>query len=435
MSATETEQRLELQSQSNAGTANSRRSDAEAQSIDSTRRWLTTAAAFAIIFIGVGYTNTFGVFLDYYQTSLFPSESPSKVILIGSVASSLYMVLGAFTGRFADVFGYQVSVGIGSVLMVGAMFASSVSKDFYQFFLAQGLMFGVGIAFAYLPAVTISRQYFRARHGLANGIVVSGGALGGCVLPYVVRVLLESHGLSQTFRILGYIAAGILCPSILLLRPLVKPTGGSHILELSLLHDQRFVVLLITGTIAMTGFLPRYFLITPSAVASGLSTTYAAWVLGIMNGLSIVGRVGIGWLADRSGKMNALVSSFTLCGLGHLVFWIPGVLVKNAETSTVLFTFFSVYTGLFGSGFVSLLPVVVADLFGSTDLASKVGLLNSIIGLGVLAGPSAVDAIVSNGHWSVGIATAGVLMIIGGIGMAGAFTWISKVEGGCDRGD
>lgn len=433
MSNTETEHWLELQNRNNTSAGTPPADDPEVQPIDPKHTWLTTAAAFAIIFIGVGYTNAFGVFLDYYQTVMFSSESPSKVILIGSVASSLYMLLGAPAGRFADVFGYQVSVGIGSVLMTGAMFASSVSKDFYQFFLAQGVIFGLGVAFAYLPAVTISRQYFRTRHGLANGIIVSGGALGGCVLPYVVRVLLENRGLSYTFRILGYIAAGVLFPSTLLLRPLAKPTGGNHMLELSLLHDQRFVVLLITGTIAMTGFLPRYFLITPSAISSGLSAPYAAWVLGIMNGISVVGRVGIGWLADRSGKTNALVASFILCGLGHLVLWLPGVLVKNAETSTVLFTLFSVYTGLFGSGFVSLLPVVVADLFGSTSLASKVGLLNSIMGLGVLTGPSAVEAIVSKGHWSVGIATAGLFMIIGGIAMAGAFSWINKEERGCEE--
>ena len=52
-----------------------------------------------------------------------------------------------------------------------------------------------------------------------------------------------------------------------------------------------------------------------------------------------------------------------------------------------------------------------------------------------LQAPVRLTRLFRNGHLSVGIATAGVLMIIGGIGMAGAFTWISKVEGGSDRGD
>jgi hypothetical protein len=48
-------------------------------------KWLNVAAASAILFIGVGYTNAFGVFQDYYQTTLLPDESPLKIITIGSV--------------------------------------------------------------------------------------------------------------------------------------------------------------------------------------------------------------------------------------------------------------------------------------------------------------------------------------------------------------
>ena len=294
--------------------------------------------------------------------------------------------------------------------MVGSMFAASVSKSYWQFFLSQGLMFGLGVAFAYLPPVTISRQDFGSqRHGLANGLVVSGGALGGCVLPYLVRELVAGQGPAKTFRILGYIAAGLLGPSILLLRPRTGDlpirttrTRGNHrppLMDFSLLHHPRFVALLVTGTIAIIGFLPRYFLIPASAIAKGISTTYASWLLGLMNGLSIVGRVGIGWLADRHGKVTALTSSFILCGLGHFVFWLPAVTLSskdNASTATALFTLFSVYTGIFGSGFVSLFPVVVAHLFRPVALASKVGLLNTVTGLGTLAGPSAVYAIVGD---------------------------------------
>ena len=64
----------------------------------------------------------------------------------------------------------------------------------------------------------------------------------------------------------------------------------------------------------MTGFLPRYFLLTTSAVINGISPAYASWLLGMMNGLSILGRVGIGMFADRFGKIQALTASFIFCG-------------------------------------------------------------------------------------------------------------------------
>jgi MFS family permease len=401
-------------------------------------KWLNVAAASAILFIGVGYTNTFGVFQDYYQTTLLPNESPLKIIAIGSVASSLYLILGVFTGRFADLVGYRVSLGIGAALMIGAMFAASVSHEYWQLFLSQGLMFGLGVAFAYLPAVTISRQYFGSRrHGLANGLVVSGGALGGCILPYIVRQLMADLALAQTFRILGYIAAGVLLPCIIILKPRssqryrARSDPKPPLLDFSLLKDSRFIALLATSTVAMIGFLPRFFLLPQSAIAQGISDSYASWLLGLMNGLSIVGRVGIGWLADRHGKVTALASSFILCGSGHFLFWLPGVAVsaENAGAATALLTLFSIYTGILGSGFVSLFPVVVADLFGAEILASKVGLLNTVNGLGTLAGPSIVYAIIWNGvdlRWAVGVASAGIFMFVGGLTMVTTFSWLNK---------
>lgn len=267
----------------------------------------------------------------------------------------------------------------------------------------------------YPPCTAISRQYFGKRHGVANGIVVSGGALGGCVLPYSVRQMITNFGLPQTFRILAYLAAGLLIPSIILLRPKherMTPTG-KNLMDFSLLSNPRFLSLLLACTVAMTGFLPRYFLITTSAISKGISSTYASWLLGLMNGLSILGRVGIGYVADRFGKAHALSASFVLCGLGHFVFWLPGMTASEESTATALLTLFVVYIGIFGSGFISLFPVVVADLFGTSALASKTGLLNTAIGVTVLAGPSAVYAIIGEGthrQWVLGILTAGLFL-------------------------
>lgn len=142
------------------------------------------------------------------------------------------------------------------------------------------------------------------------------------MLPYSVKQMIASYGLPHTFRILAYIALGILLPSIALLRPKYKRTTptGTRLMDFSLLSNARFLGLLAACTIAMTGFLPRYFLITTSAVSKGIGSTYASWLLGLMNGLSILGRIGIGYVADRFGKVQALSASFVLCGLGHFVF-------------------------------------------------------------------------------------------------------------------
>lgn len=42
---------------------------------------------------------------------------------------------------------YQVSLSIGSALMIGAMSAASASTMYYELFLSQGSVFGIGLAF------------------------------------------------------------------------------------------------------------------------------------------------------------------------------------------------------------------------------------------------------------------------------------------------
>lgn len=136
-----------------------------------------------------------------------------------------------------------------------------------------------------------------------------------------------------------------------------------------MMKDERFIWFVIACTVAMTGLLPRYFLICSSAESKGIDSTYPSWLLSLMNGCSIIGRVGIGYLSDRLGKSTALALSFLLCGLGHFIFWVPGATLPQDEVgaATTLFSLFVVCVGALGSGFISLFPVVIANRFGSAD--------------------------------------------------------------------
>ena len=88
----------------------------EEEDVQTLASWINIAAASAVIFVGVGFTNTFGVFQEHYQKTLFPHVPADKLIVIGSVASSLYFTLGVVTGRFADLVGYRISLILGTAL-------------------------------------------------------------------------------------------------------------------------------------------------------------------------------------------------------------------------------------------------------------------------------------------------------------------------------
>ena len=124
--------------------------------------------------------------------------------------------------------------------MVGSMYAASGSKRYYQLFLLHRLIFRLAMAFVYPLATTISRQYLGSKHWVVNGLVVSGGAMRGFVLPYAVRGMISSYGLIQTFKNLRCIAIAVLVTSIALLRPKTQIRSMSRLpplVHLSLLSS------------------------------------------------------------------------------------------------------------------------------------------------------------------------------------------------------
>lgn len=75
------------------------------------------------------------------------------------------------------------------------------------------------------------------------------------------------------------------------------------------------------------------------------------------------------------------------------------------RASTALFTLVMTVIGMFRSTLVSLFPGILAHSFRSDGLASKTGVVNTAIRVGVLPGPSAVYAVVESDvsrSWRIG---------------------------------
>ena len=61
--------------------------------------------------------------------------------------------------------------------MFGTMM-TSISSQYYQIFLAQGLVTGLGCGILFTCSTAIVPTYFTTKRGLAIGIVIAGGSLG-----------------------------------------------------------------------------------------------------------------------------------------------------------------------------------------------------------------------------------------------------------------
>ena len=87
-------------------------------------------------------------------------------------------VVGAGVGRLADVVHPRVVLIPASILIVFAICMLSLSTQYYQIMLTEGVTFGIGAGCLFLiPIVSVS-QWFSSKRGLAVGITTCGSSLG-----------------------------------------------------------------------------------------------------------------------------------------------------------------------------------------------------------------------------------------------------------------
>ena len=125
-----------------------------------------------------GIINSFGVYQTYYATGILSSESPSNISWIGSIQAFLLLLVGIATGPIYDAGHFQFLIRLGSFLTVFGLMMTSISTEYYQVMLAQGICVGLGSGCLFVPSFAIIPQYFSTRKALATGIAASGSSLG-----------------------------------------------------------------------------------------------------------------------------------------------------------------------------------------------------------------------------------------------------------------
>jgi MFS family permease len=119
--------------------------------------------------------------------------------------------------------------------------------------------------------------------------------------------------------------------------------------------------------------------IVPHAIELGISTSTAANILATAGGVSILGRVVIGNIADRIGGRTALIIAFALMAI--TLFWLI-----SAKQLWMLLLFAAVFGFAYG-GCDSPISPLVATLFGLHSHGLLIGILGTGFTIGAAAGP------------------------------------------------
>ncbi|KAH7103233.1 major facilitator superfamily domain-containing protein, partial [Auriculariales sp. MPI-PUGE-AT-0066] len=178
--------------------------------------WSTVLAGWLILFCTFGYTNSFGIFESYYVGAL--GKSASEIAWIGSFQLWLQFSIGLIVGRaFDDGYGKALVIG-GAAFYIICIFLTSLCKEYWQVFLAQGLGVGLGLGVLFLSAISVLPQWFQRKRVLAIGIVMSGSGVGGVGFPIMLNKLIEHHNYAYAVRTSGYLIIGLLIIACALMR-------------------------------------------------------------------------------------------------------------------------------------------------------------------------------------------------------------------------
>ena len=145
--------------------------------------WTVTLGGWCCLFCSFGWINCVGIFQDYYQTHQLQSYNPSTVAWIPSLEIFMMFFGGTFLGKVFDSYGPRYLLLGGTFFHVFGLMMVSLSSQYYQFLLAQGLCSALGASAIFYAANNSIATWFFRRRALAFGIVSSGSSLGGVIMP------------------------------------------------------------------------------------------------------------------------------------------------------------------------------------------------------------------------------------------------------------
>jgi len=363
--------------------------------------WIVAAGFFIAMYIGG--------FIHYGFTAVFmPIASDlgwsyAQVSFAASLRGLEMSLLAPIVGLLMDRWGPRRLVFAGATIIgLGLLLLSRINSlaAFYGAFILIGM--GASTCVGVVPIATVG-NWFQRKVTLATGILVSGVATGGLLVPLVTRVI-DIFEWRTAMMILGFGAWGILLPLSLLFRHKPEqygylPDGDLHkkppasegqssaqgdeldIGVKQILKSSAF------WHIAM-GFMCHILVINavithvmPYLSSIGLTRSLASLVASAIPLTSIAGRIGFGWLGDKFDKRRVAALGFVLASLGLLSFGYV------ATAGTWILVPSLVIIGLGYGGPVPMMPALVREYFGRVRLATVLGLVMGVAALGGMVGP------------------------------------------------
>ena len=373
------------------------------------------ATGFLSLFSIVGFA-LYGLpfFYDFFVRDLGWTR---QQVTSGNAYSKIVVGLGFgfLAGWVIDRFGPRVLMVAGILMAGGALIGLSTVTSllpFYVFYFLNALGYVCG---GPLPNQVLLTHWFSGARGKAMGIAYLGIGVGGALVPLLAHFLIQVYGWRGALRALGVLMIVIALPMVFVMRepPRRAGTVADPAPSLSGIWRQPAFYLLAFGSMASIGAVGgtvqnlKLYL----SLDRGIAQAQIAGILSLVLVGSLVGRLLMGWLADRWAKKHVMLLVYSIVAAA-----IP--LVALAPTPALL----KVAAFVFGVGLggdYMIIPLMAAELFGVRVMGRLMGVILTADGVAEALAPMAVAALRDHrGSYTPGFMLLFGLAILGALSVS-----------------
>lgn len=359
--------------------------------------WIVLSAfCFAAYVAGTVFFG-FSAFLDAIVIEF--NWSYTEISLIAALRGLNMGIFAPVAGILVDRYGAKNVVVLGAITN-GAGFLILSRTHTPATFIAAFLLVSLGSGgMTSVVLMSVVANWFRRHVGKAMGLVACGFGVGGALVPLNVW-LVDTHGWRTGMVVLGLgmLLLGLPLASIIRNRPQdygLLPDGDTRLPIQPLtefspqekgdelrtgIRSRSFWFVTGSETVRMAVVSSVVMHVIPYLGSVGYSRHMAGLVAAGMPLMSIIGRIGFGWLGDiypkRLVMIWALVSMLAgLFAYSYAGFW----------WATLLFLLF------FGPGFggnTTLRSVILREYFGTAAFGRLLGITMGLSSLGGIIGPA-----------------------------------------------
>jgi predicted MFS family arabinose efflux permease len=256
------------------------------------------------------------------------------------------------------------------------------------------------------------QPWFDKYRVLASGIAVSGIGAGNLLAPPLAAWWIAAFGWRGAYLALAacVLVLGGAAAAAIRNRPAGHGRATDGMSLRAALRTRNFWVLYVTLALSGFGCFVPLVHIGPYAMDAGHPESFAVLLVSLIGLGSLIGRFGIGTIADRFGRMGSLALMYLGMAAMLMLWW--------ASTGALALSVMAVGFGISYGGFVAAFPTVVMDLFGARSVAGIIGCIYTAAGIGTLLGPPLAGAAFdATGSYSLPILGAAALALMAAAGV------------------